>query len=468
MVLVLGDVGEVREVAEGAHHVDGLVAGQGIQRGLQLAAGGVVLVAAEADRALADRLDQVEHGLALLGAHGVAEQAAEQADVFAEGQVLVVAGVLFTHGVILSVAVGAKGAAMAHARIRPRMLAIGAYPYAAQPNPQRAANAPGLSIPIRHPRQTSRAPTVSAPTPDRIVIATRESRLALWQAEHVKARLEALYPSCTVELLGMTTRGDQILDRPLAKVGGKGLFVKELESALLERTADIAVHSMKDVPMELPDGFSLVAISEREVPLDAFVSNKYESLDDMPPGAVVGTSSLRREAQIHAQYPMLAVTSLRGNLDTRLRKLDEGQYDAIILAAAGLTRLGLASRIRGTLPAEVSLPAAGQGALGIEALADRPEVAAWIAPLADAHSAACVRAERATSRALAGSCEVPLGAYAQVQGGELWLRGFVALPDGSRIARAERRGPIDQPEALGLALADMLRADGADEILAGL
>ncbi len=266
----------------------------------------------------------------------------------------------------------------------------------------------------------------------------------------------------------MTTRGDQILDRPLAKVGGKGLFVKELETALLDRRADIAVHSMKDVPMELPPEFALVAISEREVPLDAFVSNKYESLDDMPPGAVVGTSSLRREAQLHAQYPMLAVTSLRGNLDTRLRKLDEGQYDAIILAAAGLTRLGLAQRIRATLPSTVSLPAAGQGALGIEALAARPEVAAWIAPLADAHSAACVRAERATSRALAGSCEVPLGAYAEVHDGQLWLRGFVALPDGSRIARAESRGPLDAPEALGRAVADMLRADGADDILANL
>ena len=309
---------------------------------------------------------------------------------------------------------------------------------------------------------------MSAPTPDRIVIATRESRLALWQAEHVKARLEALYPSCKVELLGMTTRGDQILDRPLAKVGGKGLFVKELETALLDRAADIAVHSMKDVPMTLAPEFALVAIAEREVPLDAFVSNKYDSLDDMPPGAVVGTSSLRRESQIHAQYPMLAVSSLRGNLDTRLRKLDEGQYDAIILAAAGLTRLGLASRIRSTLSSDVSLPAAGQGALGIEALADRPEVAAWIAPLADVRSAACVRAERAVSRALAGSCEVPLGAYAEMQGGQVFLRGFVASPDGSRIARAERRGPIDQPEALGLALADDLRADGADEILASL
>nr|HQU90070.1 hydroxymethylbilane synthase [Denitromonas sp.] len=218
-------------------------------------------------------------------------------------------------------------------------------------------------------------PAVAAP--ERIVIATRESRLALWQAEHVKARLEALYPACEVVLLGMTTRGDQILDRPLAKIGGKGLFVKELETALLDRRADIAVHSMKDVPMEMGPEFALVTISEREVPLDAFVSNKYESLDDMPPGAVVGTSSLRRESQLHANYPTLAVTSLRGNLDTRLRKLDEGQYDAIILAAAGLTRLGLSERIRSTLASEVSLPAAGQGALGIEALSDRPEVAAW-------------------------------------------------------------------------------------------
>ena len=304
--------------------------------------------------------------------------------------------------------------------------------------------------------------------PSRIVIATRESRLALWQAEHVKARLEALYPTCSVELLGMTTRGDQILDRPLAKVGGKGLFVKELETALLDRRADIAVHSMKDVPMQLADEFALVCISEREVPLDACVSNRYDSLDDMPPGAVVGTSSLRREAQLHAQYPMLAVTSLRGNLDTRLRKLDEGQYDAIILAAAGLKRLGLGDRIRAELPAEVSLPAAGQGALGIEALASRPEVAAWMAPLNDPTTAACVAAERAVSRALAGSCEVPLGAYAVARDEGLWLRGFVARPDGTRFAHSERSGPVDGAEALGQALAEELRAQGADQILAEL
>ena len=266
----------------------------------------------------------------------------------------------------------------------------------------------------------------------------------------------------------MTTRGDQILDRPLAKVGGKGLFVKELETALLDRSADIAVHSMKDVPMVLEPAFALVAIGPREVPLDAFISNKYERIEELPPGAVVGTSSLRREAQLRAMYPYLAVSSLRGNLDTRLRKLDEGQYDAIILAAAGLMRLGLKDRIRSTISAEASLPAAGQGALGIEALADRPEIVDWLKPLNDPATAACVRAERAVSRALAGSCEVPLGAYAQHADGALRLRGLVATPDGLRIARAERSGPDDEPEALGLQLVDDLRAQGANEILAAL
>jgi len=304
--------------------------------------------------------------------------------------------------------------------------------------------------------------------PSRIVVATRESRLALWQAEHIKAQLGRLYPACQVELFGMTTRGDRILDRPLAKIGGKGLFVKELENALFDRSADIAVHSMKDVPMDLPEGFALIATCAREVPLDAFVSNRYPSLDDLPPGAVVGTSSLRREAQIHAQYPYLAVASLRGNLDTRLRKLDAGEYDAIILAAAGLTRLGLAARIRCAIPAEASLPAAGQGALGIEALAERREVAAWLAPLNDPITEACVRAERAASRALAGSCEVPLGAYAEASGDSICLRCFVAMPDGTKIVRAEQRGPLAEPEALGRALADELRAQGAEQILAAL
>ncbi|MBI3524750.1 MAG: hydroxymethylbilane synthase [Betaproteobacteria bacterium] len=306
--------------------------------------------------------------------------------------------------------------------------------------------------------------------PERIVIATRESRLALWQAGHVRDLLQRLYPACRVELLGMTTRGDQILDRPLARIGGKGLFVKELETALLDGSADIAVHSMKDVPMQLQPEFALAAIGPRENPLDAFVSNRYASLDEMPPGAVVGTSSLRREAQLHANFPMLAVTSLRGNLDTRLRKLDSGEYGAIILAAAGLTRLGLGARIRAVLPAELSLPAAGQGALGIEALAARPEVAAWLAPLNDPATAACVRAERAVSRDLAGSCEVPLGAYAvaQDESRQLWLRGFVATPDGQRFARAELTGAAADPEALGARLAGELRAQGAVEILAEL
>jgi hydroxymethylbilane synthase len=308
----------------------------------------------------------------------------------------------------------------------------------------------------------------SISSPERIVIATRESRLALWQAEHVKARLEALYPACRVELLGMTTRGDQILDRPLAKVGGKGLFVKELETALLNGSADIAVHSMKDVPMMLGEEFTLGCISAREVPLDAFVSNRYESLTDMPPGTVVGTSSLRRESQLHAQYPFLAVTSLRGNLDTRLRKLDEGQYDAIILAAAGLKRLGLGERIRSTLPAEISLPSAGQGALGIECLSARGDLVQWLQVLNDVDTSACVRAERAVARALAGSCEVPLGAYAEIRAGVLWLRGFVAMPDGSRILRSEREGALENAEAIGSALAEDLRAQGAEEILAEL
>jgi hydroxymethylbilane synthase len=311
-------------------------------------------------------------------------------------------------------------------------------------------------------------PVSRVPPPKRLVIASRESRLAMWQAEHVRDRLAALYPGCRAEILGMTTRGDKILDRPLSKVGGKGLFVKELESALLDGRADLAVHSMKDVPMELPAQFALVAVPERDNPLDAFVSNRYSSLEDMPPGAVVGTSSLRREAQLHARFPYLSVTSLRGNLDTRLRKMDQGEYDGIILAAAGLTRLGLADRIRKVLPAELSLPAAGQGALGIEALASRSDVAEWVRPLEDPATALRVRAERAVSRALAGSCELPLGAYAEHVGEQIRLRGFVALPDGTRIAAAEVSGSQTEPESLGLRLVRELRAAGADEILAAL
>lgn len=317
------------------------------------------------------------------------------------------------------------------------------------------------------------SPTPTQQPPRRLVIATRESRLALWQAGHVRALLQQAYPACQVDLLGMTTRGDQILDRPLAKVGGKGLFVKELETALLEGRADLAVHSMKDVPMLLDAAFSLVAIGPREVPEDAFISNRYERLNDMPPGAVVGTSSLRRESQLHARYPYLAVSPLRGNLDTRLRKLDEGQFDAIILAAAGLKRLGLGGRIRTTLSAEDSLPAPGQGALGIEALSSRADMAVWMAPLHDAATAACVLAERALARALGGwcdvpSCEVPLGAFAIERDKAIWLRGFVATADGARIVQAESLGSADQPEALGQQVANALLTEGAGEILASI
>lgn len=315
--------------------------------------------------------------------------------------------------------------------------------------------------------------TLVYPPPSQLVIATRESRLALWQAEHVRAELLRVYPQCAVSLLGMTTRGDQVLDRPLAKVGGKGLFVKELETALAAGHADLAVHSLKDVPMQLPSGFVLAAIGARENPLDAYVSNKYAALEEMPPGAIVGTSSLRREAQLRAQYPWLVVSSLRGNLDTRLKKLDAGQFDAIILAAAGLTRLGLGSRIRALLPAEVSLPAAGQGALGFEICTQRRDSAAlltWLAPLNDVVTAACVSAERAVARALAGHCEAPLGAYCTLAeaSDELYLRGLVATPDGQRMVRSALRGPSNAPEALGQALAVDLMEQGAKEILASL
>ena len=304
--------------------------------------------------------------------------------------------------------------------------------------------------------------------PSRIIIASRESRLALWQAEHVRARLSALYPACTVDILGMTTTGDQILDRPLAQIGGKGLFIKELEVAMQEGRAHLAVHSMKDVPMVMPDGFVLAAISARENPCDAFISNTYSGLDELPPGAVVGTSSLRREAVLRARYPQLVIKALRGNLDTRLKKLDAGEYDAIILAAAGLIRLGLKDRIKAMLTPEQSLPAPGQGALGIEVLAGDATMAAVVAPLNDAMTAHCVKAERALSRALGGSCQVPLGGYAGIDNGQLWLRGFVASVDGQRMVAAEIRGNPADDEALGLQLAADLRAQGADAILAGL
>ena len=290
----------------------------------------------------------------------------------------------------------------------------------------------------------------------------------MWQAEFVRSRLLALYPRCVVEILGMTTRGDQILDRPLSQIGGKGLFIKELETAMQEGRADLAVHSLKDVPMEMPEGFSLTAITARETPYDAFVSNRFVGLEALPAGAVVGTSSLRREAILRAKYPQLKIEPLRGNLDTRLRKLDDGQYDAIILAAAGLIRLGLPERIKTVLAPERFLPAPGQGALGIEILAERDDLAAWLVPLADAPTTHCVRAERAFSRALGGSCQVPLGAYAVLEAGALWLRGFVATPDGRSMVEGELRGAPDTDEALGQRLAQQLRDRGADAILRAL
>jgi hydroxymethylbilane synthase len=305
-------------------------------------------------------------------------------------------------------------------------------------------------------------------SPDRIVIASRVSRLAMWQAEHVRDALAALYPACRVEILGLSTRGDEILDRSLAKIGGKGLFVKELENALEDGRADIAVHSAKDVPMDLPSGFALAAILAREDPRDAFVSNDYARLADLPAGAVVGTSSLRREAQLRSRFAALEIRPLRGNLDTRLAKLDRGEYAAIVLAVAGLKRLGLASRIRAVLEPAESLPAVGQGALAIECRDGRPELVAALAPLHDAATAACVRAERAVSRALGGSCTVPLAAHAEIAGGAIELRGLVASPDGRRVARGAVRGEASAPERAGEALAAALRAQGADAILADL
>lgn len=301
--------------------------------------------------------------------------------------------------------------------------------------------------------------------PQKLTIASRESKLALWQAHYVRAQLTALYPACAVEILGMTTRGDQILDRALSKVGGKGLFVKELEVALERGEADLAVHSMKDVPMQLPEEFSLMVAGDRGDPRDAFVSNRYTNLAELPAGAVVGTSSLRRESQIRTRFPHLRVQPLRGNVETRLRKLDEGQYAAIVLAAAGLKRLELSHRITGYMSVEESLPAVGQGALGIEYRSDRADVGEWLAPLANADTSACVLAERALSRRLTGSCEVPLGGHAVLRDQTLELKGFIALPDGSRMLKDQIRGAPEHAESLGTALGERLLAQGAAEIL---
>ena len=296
-------------------------------------------------------------------------------------------------------------------------------------------------------------------------IATRSSPLAMWQAEHVAARLQAIHPGLKVTLVTMKTRGDKFLDAPLAKIGGKGLFVKELEVGILEGRADIAVHSLKDVPVDFPPGLELGLVMEREDPRDAFVSNHYDSLADLPDSAVVGTSSLRRQCQIREAYPKLRVDWLRGNVNTRLAKLDKGDYDAIILAASGLLRLGFGERIRQSIEPEVCLPAIGQGVLAIEMRCDDEACMNLIAPLAHAETAIRISAERALNKTLNGGCQVPIAGFALLEGDQLFLRGLVGEPDGSLILRAEVRGPVAQAQQLGVALAKDLLAQGADQIL---
>ena len=296
-------------------------------------------------------------------------------------------------------------------------------------------------------------------------IATRKSALALWQANYVKTALEQAHPGLQVELVPMSTQGDKILDTPLAKIGGKGLFVKELETAMLEGRADIAVHSMKDVPVEFPEGLMLHTICQREDPRDAFVSNTYDSLDALPAGSVVGTSSLRRQAQLLARRPDLKIQFLRGNVNTRLAKLDAGEYDAIILAAAGLIRLGFEDRIRSSISAEDSLPAGGQGAVGIECRSADSDVHALLAPLHHHETALRVTAERALNKHLNGGCQVPIACYALLEGDQLWLRGLVGQPDGGLLLRAEERAASSDAEALGVRVAEALLAQGADAIL---
>lgn len=297
-------------------------------------------------------------------------------------------------------------------------------------------------------------------------IATRQSPLALWQANFVKAELEKYHPNLTVELVTMVTKGDVILDTPLAKIGGKGLFVKELELALLEERADIAVHSMKDVPMSFPEGLGLAVICEREDPRDAFVSNRYASLAELPEGAIVGTSSLRRQCQLMAAYPHLTVKSLRGNVGTRLSKLDNGEYDAIILASAGLIRLGMPERIKSFISVEDSLPAAGQGAVGIETRVNDTRVLNYLAKLNHNPTACCVMAERAMNTRLQGGCQVPIGGFATLNGEELELNALVGSLDGSTIIRASGKAHQSEAEQLGIRIAEQLLAQGADKILA--
>ena len=296
-------------------------------------------------------------------------------------------------------------------------------------------------------------------------IATRKSALALWQAEYVKAQLEHYHAGINVELVPMTTKGDVILDTPLAKVGGKGLFVKELEVAMLEGRADIAVHSMKDVPVEFPEGLGLEVICPREDPRDAFVSNTYASIDELPEGSIVGTSSLRRQCQLKSQRPDLDIRDLRGNVNTRLRKLDDGEYDAIILASAGLIRLEMPERIKAFIEPEQILPANGQGAVGIECRTDDDTIKQLLAPLECKETRVRVLAERAMNRKLEGGCQVPIGSYAVVDGDEMYLRGLVGAIDGSEIIESDITGSISDAEQLGEKLADTLLGLGAKSIL---
>jgi hydroxymethylbilane synthase len=299
----------------------------------------------------------------------------------------------------------------------------------------------------------------------KLVIATRKSPLAMWQAEFIKAELEKAHSHLQVELLPMTTRGDQLLDSPLSKIGGKGLFVKELEQHLLDGTADIAVHSMKDVPMFFPEGLKLGPICQRENPYDAFVSNHYQTIDQLPEGAIVGTSSLRRQCQLQRYRPDLVVHSLRGNVQTRLSKLDAGEFDAIILAAAGLTRLAMQQRIASIIDSTISLPACGQGALGIELRVGDDETAALIDVLRDEQTSICVTAERALNTRLNGGCQVPIGGFAELSGDTLFIRGLVGSVDGTQMLYAQAQGSKEQAEQLGIQVADELLAQGANKIL---
>jgi len=301
-----------------------------------------------------------------------------------------------------------------------------------------------------------------------ITIASRESLLAMWQAEHIKSKINQFYPDIKINIKGFKTQGDILLDQSLAAIGGKGLFIKELEQALLAKKADLAVHSMKDLPMDIPDEFQLTAITERGDPRDAFISNNFDSLDDMPKGSIIGTSSLRRQSQIKAKYPDLSIEPLRGNLQTRLKKLDEGQYDAIILAAAGLMRLGLENRIKKYLETEISIPAVGQGALGIEVLTGNEELNKMLLELNDDDTSRCVLAERVVSRSLAGSCTAPLGAYASISNNDFIIKGFVASPDGTQIIYAETKGDKSDFYKLGEDLSQILIDKGAMDILSSL